>query len=194
MRLFIYTVFFILFASLLNASDLPSSKPVSASDINISTESATTVEIEDVNASSWFFYLDFINHTQLLYEHHVLTHVDTAYLYGTDAVIVVGSGIDYTLYRLLNFNQSVLQPDANLTLDKGKKEKEDEKNFFKKGIASKSIEKLEQYLSSQEGKAELPKQLYSADKRKGERTYLISEWFGDKNIKANIAYSSQSWR
>lgn len=161
---------------------MPSSAPVSASDDNTSIESDKTVKIEDVNASSWFFYRNFISHTGLLYEHHVLANIDKAYLYGTDAVIVVASGIDYTLYRLLSYNQSILQPDANLTLDKEKKEEKDKKNFFKEGIASESSEKLEQYLSSQEGKTELPKQLYSADKRKGERTYLISEWFSDKNI------------
>ena len=160
---------------------MPSSKPVD-SDINTSIQSGTTVKVEDVNASSWFFYLSFINHTQLLYEHHVLAHVDKAYLYGTDAVIVVGSGIDYTLYRLLIYNQSILQPDANLTLDKEKKKEQKEKSFFKEGISSESSEKLEQYLSSQEGKTELPKQLYSEDERKGERTYLVSEWFDDKNI------------
>ena len=158
-----------------------SSELTTVPDINTSIESAKTVEIEDINASSWFFYRNFISHTELLYEHHVLAHIDKAYLYGTDAVIVVGSGIDYTLYHLLNYNQSVLQPDANLTLDKEKKE-QDKKNFFKKGLSSESSEKLEQYLSSQEGKTELPKQLYSADKRKGERTYLISEWFDDKSF------------
>jgi len=174
LRLYIYAVCIILFSITLNASDINSS--ISSSDNNIS------IDKKNITAKSWFYYREFINHTQQLYEHHVLSHIDKAYLYGTDAVIVVGSGIDYTLFRLLsNYDRSQLQLDANVTHNQEAKVK-DEKNFFKDGFSNETSEKLEQYLLSQKGKLELPQQLYSPDKRKGERTYLISGWFGDKNI------------
>ena len=184
LRLSVYAVCIILFSLALNASDVNSSMP--SSDNNIS------IDKQDVTAKNWFYYREFINHTQQLYEHHVLNHVDKAYLYGTDAVIVVGSGVDYTLYRLLSdYDRSQLHPDTNVTDQQAVKTKK-EKNFFKDGFSHENSERLEQYLLSQKGKPELPKQLYSPDKRKGERTYLISKWFGDKNI--NDAFLDRSNR
>lgn len=140
-----------------------------------------------INAANWFFYRQFVRQTGTLYEQHVLRHMDTAYLFGTDAVIVVGSGIDYTLYRFLdNTTRKDALSDSNTTVPA----KSDDKNFFEEGIASRSSKNIEKYLRSQKEKTELPQQLYTSDKVEGRKTYLISQWFDDKNI--NDAFLDRS--
>ncbi len=178
MSLSLYTFLSLLFIIQLNAADLAPQEANSLSENSSSLENNQTANVE-VTAKSWFYYREFIDHTQQLYEHHLLSHIDKAYLYGTDAVIVVGSGVDYTLYRILSYDDNKTEPpDVNVSL----KEEKDDKNFFEAGIANEKSEQLEQYLSSQKGETALPPQIASSDRRKGERTYLISEWFGDETI------------
>jgi hypothetical protein len=141
--------------------------------------SAKTTSLKNINVINWFYYRSFINYSAQLYAHYILIPVDQVYLYGTDAVIVVGSGVDYTLYQMFSDDKNSTQrSESALTPLKEKKEE----NFFEKGISNQGNEDIEQYLSSQKGKTELPKQLTSSNRLKGERTYLISEWFADKNI------------
>ncbi len=177
MRPFIPTLLLMLCLTLMSASVLPSTVSPAYSDKNSTLDSSTEDET-GITANNWFFYRSFI----ALYEQYFLPPIDSSYLYGTDAVIVIGSGIDYFLLNLLNnYNKSQRQPDTNGTLTEKEPEKK-EKSSFKEGYSNPSSEQLEQYLVSQQGKQKLPKQLYSSDKRQGERTYLISEWFSDRYI------------
>jgi len=164
----------ITFLAQLNASEITPIASPAAFDNNISSEYLTD-ENTTITAKSWFYYRAFVQ----LYEQHVLTHVDRSYLYGTDAVIVVGSGVDYFLANLVDkYNSAKLHSDTNTTRPRKKKAR----NFFKDGYSNKNSEELEQYLLSNIGKETLPRQFYTQEKRTGERTYLISEWFDDRSI------------
>ncbi len=177
MRPFVATLFLMFFFSLSSASEIRSSDFSVYADKNASTDSDIEID-SNITATNWFYYRSFFN----LYEQHFLPQVDRSYLYGTDAVITVGSGIDYFLVNLLtDYNKSQLQPDINVTLVEEENTKK-ERNFFKDGYFNANSEKLEQFLISQKGKLKLPRQFFSRDKRKGEGTYLISEWFSDRYI------------
>lgn len=177
MRQLISTFFLLTVLVLGSTSEIHSNDFPVRPDLNVSQESSTDADA-NITAKNWFFYRNFVS----LYEQHFLPQVDRSYLYGTDAVITVGSGIDYVLLNLLtNYNKKQLFSDTNATLVK-KKSPEKERNFFKDGYFNANSEKLEQFLKSQKGKLKLPKQFFSRDKRKGERTYLISEWFSDRYI------------
>mgnify|MGYP000079359257 CR=1 FL=1 len=171
MKISICTALFIVFTSLLNASDVLTPKPIASSDSN------TTILQGEVSAKNWFFYHNFLTKRGLFYYESFFKGVDTVHLHGTDAVIVVGSEIDYSLYRLLGHDgNTTQQPKPKQAVSKK------EKTFLQKGISSNTSKDIEQYVSSQKGETDLPEQLTSRNPRKGERTYLISQWFADKNI------------
>ncbi|MBU1643267.1 hypothetical protein KKE54_07890 [bacterium] len=122
-------------------------------------------------ANNWFFYRDF------------LTGMETVYKYGTNAVIVVGSGIDNYLYQLLS-------SDANSTKQvKGDTASARDENT---SALSEKIQPIEsstgtkQSVPSQKEKAALPRQLVSQDKNKGEQTYLLSESFAEKTVNTDF--------
>ena len=133
-----------------------------------------------LNQVKLLFYQNFLTKRGLFYYQVFFKGVDTVHLHGTDAVIVVGAGIDYSLYRLLGHGGNMTEVTKPIPIPTVSKK--EEKNFLQKGISSDINESLEQYLSSQKGKTDLPQQLASRNIRKGERTYLISQWFADKNI------------
>lgn len=168
-------------STLLSADNTPipvldANRSMMSSDQNLSVK---TNILQGITAKNWFYYRTFIHNTSQLYEQYFLPNVDTTYLFGTDAVIVVGSGIDYTLYRLLSDNnESASKGESKVTPRK----KKDKQNFFEEGISSESSKGLETFLESHKGKTPLPQQLYTTDKQEGKRTYLISQWFDDKNI------------
>lgn len=178
MRLSFYTALIILFTSILSASELISPALISSSDNNISVDINTTIEEEEVTAKNWFFYRNFLTTRGLFYYQDFLKGVDTVHSHGTDAVIVVGSGIDYSLYNLLGHDGNITKPAK----PKQAVTKKEEKSILQKGISSDTDKNIAQYVSSKKGETDLPKQLTSRNPRKGERTYLISEWFADQNI------------
>ena len=144
------------------------------SDKNGSEE---TLRPEDINATRWFSLRDFISGRSWLYYHGFLSGMDTVYFYGTDVVIVLGSGIDYSIYRLFSRDKNVTkQVDIEATASEENEtmtdlpEKEEDNNS------------VEQYIISQKGKVALPQQLTSKNKRKGERTYLLSKWLNEQNV------------
>lgn len=179
LRQLICALFIIVSAASRCAADtLPDEIVISYEGNSTADNNQTTAPDGNITVRNWFYYRNFLQ----AYEHYFLTNLDATYLYGTDAVIVVGSGIDYTLYHLLtSYGPGQRRADANVT-QKKEGPKKAERNFFKDGFSNENSEKLEQYLLTQTGKLELPEQLYSPDKRRGEQTYLISEWFSDKNI------------
>lgn len=153
----------------MGAPVLPSSDSPAYNDKNTSLDNNIEYET-DITAKNWFFYRNFMT----LYQQYFLPPIDRSYLYGTDAVIVVGSGVDYFLLNLINsYNKNRLQPEQKVAVAVEKKPTDEEP-------ANPSNGQLEEYLISQEGKQKLPQQLYSSDKRQGEKTYLISEWFSGK--------------
>ncbi|MGB5965725.1 MAG: hypothetical protein WBF77_00555 [Sulfurimonadaceae bacterium] len=119
--------------------------------------SEETFTFEDITAKSWFYYLNF------------LSGMDTVHTYGTDVVIVVGSGIDYSLYWLLS-------DDGNRTEQPGSfqfaREDDNMTIFLAEAINHVDDECAVEPL--------LPQQLASRDRRKGEHTYLLSEWFDEE--------------
>ncbi len=179
LRQLICVLFIIVSATSLYAADTLLYETVISHEGNTTDDNNQTMALDDnVTARNWFYYRNFLQ----AYDHYFLTNLDATYLYGTDAVIVVGSGIDYTLYHLLtNYAPGERRADANVTQKKEVRRKA-ERNFFEDGFSNENSEKLEQYLLSQTGKLELPEQLYSPDNRRGEQTYLISTWFSGKNI------------
>ncbi len=115
--------------------------------------------------NNWFYYRDF------------LAGMDTVYHYGTDAVIVVGSGIDYYLYQLLS-------GDTNSTATAGKDQ--NTSALSQKIQSDKSNKSVKPAIPSQNEKAALPLQLVSQDKHKGEQTYLLSEAFAEKTVNTDF--------
>jgi len=117
---------------------------------------------EDTNLTNWLFYRDF------------LARMDMVYAYGTKAVIIIGSGVDYSLYRLVsNDRATAKEREANLSAA----EDESADTPQETPVSNESDTEIGQYVSSRRGKTELPQQLASRDRRKGEQTYLIARWF-----------------
>ena len=104
--------------------------------------------------------------------------MDSVQLQGTDAVITVGSGVDYYLYNLLSHDNNTTKQSEPVK----KVTEKEEQNFLLAGISSDINESVEQYIASQKGETDLPQQIASRDERTGERTFLLSKWFDDKNI------------
>lgn len=121
----------------------------------------------ETNTTNWFFYRDFIS------------GMDTVYFYATDVVVVIGSGIDYSIYRLFSHdNNGTEQADINVTAS----EDENMTDFPEEAAASQNSDNAEQYILAQKGKVDLPQQLTSKNKRKGEQTYLLSKWLSEKSV------------
>ena len=147
------------------------------SDKNSSEEILPT---EDVNATERFSLRDFISSRSWLYYHGFLSGMDTVYLYGTDVVIILGSGIDYSIYRLFSHEENVtMQADINVTAGEDDNMTAALPDECADGEDNDSVE---QYISSQEGKVALPQQLTSKNERKGEQTYLLSKWLDEINV------------
>ncbi len=141
--------------------------------------SEATLYTEDVNGTKWFSLRDFLSGRSWLYYHGFLSGMDTVYFYGTDVVIVLGSGIDYSIYRFFSRDKNVtMQTDINVTAC----EDENMTALPEEPADGEDNDSVEQYISSQEGKIALPQQLTSKNKRKGERTYLLSKWLSEKNV------------
>ncbi|MEA3372809.1 MAG: hypothetical protein U9Q62_03875 [Campylobacterota bacterium] len=122
---------------------------------------------EDINGTNWFYYRDF------------LTGMDTVQEYGTSTVIVIGSGIDYSLYWLFSDDENGTEPtDTNRSVS----EDNNGTTFLGKAITKENKVTVKEFVSSHKGKDTLPKQLDSRNKRKGEQTYLISQWFDEETI------------
>ncbi len=150
----------------------------------------------DINGTNWFYYRDF------------LTGMDTVYKYGTNAMIVIGSGIDYSLYWLTGDDNTTEQTDINLTVSEdnnitavlGEATSNDENiteqtdvnltvsednnitAVLSEPLSNENNKSVQEFVSSLEGKTDLPEQLASHNKRKGERTYLMSQWFDEETI------------
>lgn len=142
--------------------------------------SEAILSTEDINASGWFSLRDFISSRSWLYYHGFLSGMDTVYFYGTDVVIILGSRIDYSIYRLFSHEENVtMQADINVTAG------EDDNMTAAlpdEGADGEDNDSVEQYISSQEGKVALPQQLTSKNERQGEQTYLLSKWLDEINV------------
>jgi hypothetical protein len=142
-----------------------------AYDDNKSEEAFYIYDIEDETTLYWFFYQDF------------LRRMDLVYAYGTDVVIRVGSGVDYSLYKLVSKDDNLTgSSDANLSV----REDGNQTAPPKKTTLDGNGDDIAKYVASREGRSALPKQLASRDKRKGERIYLISKWFDKKSFSDNF--------
>ncbi len=156
-------------------ADLPGQNSSLSAEQNLTTEgNAPSYDLNGTrrseyskypNANNWFYYRDF------------LAGMDSLYRHGTDAVIVVGSGIDYYLYQLLS-------SDSNSTATAGKDE--NASALPEKVQSDESNKSVKPTILSQKEKAVLPPQLVSQDKRKGEQTFLLSEAFAEKTV--NISF------
>ncbi|MCJ7766609.1 MAG: hypothetical protein MUP09_11790, partial [Thiovulaceae bacterium] len=143
----------------------------------------------DFNSANRFYYPDFQSGMNWFYYRDLLAGMDTIYIYGTNAVIVIGSGIDYSLYRLFS-------DDTNSTvqarLEAAAIKEENAAALFGQSLSSECNQSVQQHISSLKGKIELPPQLASHDKRKGERTYLLSEWFDEKTLNSGFLDSENN--
>jgi len=141
-----------------------------AYDDNSSLEEFNIYDIEDETTLYWFFYQDF------------LRRMDLVYAYGTDVVIRVGSGVDYSLYRLVSRDENLTTgSDANLRFQQDGNRTVPPIESSRNGNG----DDISKYVASKEGRSELPKQLASRDRRKGEGIYLISKWFDKKSFSDN---------
>ena len=179
MRSSVYTLFFILTLTLLSASDINTTIPLSTLENNTSSISEEIDDEIDLSAKNWFYYRLFITQKSLSYYNSALSGMDTFHTQGSDAVMVVGSGIDYSLYHVLSYDNNATE-DGNKT--KTVHKKVDDRNFLQKGIANDTNKSVKEYISSQQNRADLPQQIGSEDPNRGEKVYLLSEWFDDQGI------------
>ena len=137
----------------------------SAYDLNATKRSKYPI------VNNWFYYRDF------------LAGMDSLYRYGTDAVIVVGSGIDYYLYHLLS---SDTNRTAAAETDAAAGKDTNTSALSEKVQSDGSDKSVKPAAPSQKEKAALPRQLVSRDKRKGEQTFLLSQAFGEKTVNTDF--------
>lgn len=113
----------------------------------------------DDNGTNWFYYRDF------------LTGMDDVYNIGTEAVILLASGIDYGLYNMVggdDENESLQSMETVGT----------NKTVENVAIAEqRSNEPIREYVKSNENNTSLPKQLKKRYNEKGATTYWMSRWF-----------------
>jgi len=109
--------------------------------------------------------------------------MDLVYAYGTDVVIRVGSGVDYSLYRLVSRDEEMARSgDANQSIQQDGNRTAPPTETVVNGNG----DDIAKYVASREGRTALPKQLASRNKRKGEGIYLISKWFDKKSFSDNF--------
>jgi len=167
--MFVYALFLILASSLLSAVEnttddnncsLAMECPLYVESNNTAYDdnrSKEGLEIEDETTRNWLFYQDF------------LRRMDLVYAYGTYAVIRIGSGVDYSLYRLVSSDENLsIQEETNTTVPTPKAQNGNGEDIAK-------------FVASREGQSVLPQQLASRNRRKGEGIYLISKWFDKKS-------------
>lgn len=178
----------------LYATDAITSGSAFPSDSNISTEAVglsvagesdqnlfmeNNATAYDLNDTGRFDYPDFLTGRNWFYYRGFLTGMDKVYMYGTDAVIVIGSGIDYSLYWLFSKDTNTTEQAG---VDAAAGQNGNATMLTEEALSNEDNESVAQYISSQKGKIALPRQLASQDKREGERTYLLSEWFAEKAV------------
>jgi len=109
--------------------------------------------------------------------------MDLVYAYGTDVVIRVGSGVDYSLYRLVSRDEEMARSgDANQSIQQDSNRTAPPTETAVNGNG----DEIGKYVASREGQSALPQQLASRNRRKGEGIYLISKWFDKKSFSDNF--------
>lgn len=190
-----YTVFFLLATALLYAAD-----PILSSASSDTNQSETALDrflpnnsffylennssgeilsTEDINATGWFSLPDLISASSWLYYHGFLSGIDTVYVYGTDVVIVLGSGIDYSLYRLFSRdNNATIPADINVSAN----EDINMTTLPKEAADVEDNDSVKQPVASQKEKEALPQQRTSHNRHKEEQSYLLSKWLNEHNV------------
>jgi len=118
---------------------------------------------EDTNDTNWFYYRDF------------LTGMDTFHEAGTQAVILMASGIDYGLATYFNEDENATQTDSNVTAGRL------ESGPGNQGVVIPTLEddgtRINVYVKSKEGNTYHPKQIKKREYERAKQTYWMSQWF-----------------
>lgn len=117
---------------------------------------------EDTNSTNWFYYRDF------------LTGMDTFHEAGTQAVILMASGIDYGLYSYFKDDENTTKEDANATALTLKSEPKSDGLL---PVVEDDGTRLNVYVKSKEGNTYHPKQIKKREYERAKQTYWMSKWF-----------------